>query len=88
MAPSIASQSVAAPMIATGEREFFAGLESLRGVAAVCVILYHVTWLNPVYEFGLVRNASVMVDFFFVLSGFVIAHAHGRKMPRPSCFCD
>ncbi len=48
-------------------------LESLRGMAAIIVALFHYptsSWLtsNP-----LVRNGPLMVDLFFVLSGFVIA---------------
>ncbi len=66
--------------LSSRERKHFAGLESLRGLAALCVVLYHVTWLNPTSDLGLVRNGPVMVDFFFVLSGFVIAHAYGHKI--------
>ena len=63
----------------TAPRLYFASLESLRGLAALMVACYHVAWLHPTYEWGLVRNAYLMVDCFFVLSGFVICHAYGRN---------
>jgi peptidoglycan/LPS O-acetylase OafA/YrhL len=59
---------------------FFGSLESLRGVAAMLVALYHVTWLNPTQSTGLVRNSYLMVDMFFVLSGFVMCHGYGSRI--------
>ncbi|MEO6080789.1 MAG: acyltransferase [Steroidobacteraceae bacterium] len=63
-------------------------LESLRGLAALVVVLHHShaqiwravdspSWLvnNP-----LVSNASYMVDLFFVLSGFVIALNYAERI--------
>jgi peptidoglycan/LPS O-acetylase OafA/YrhL len=61
-------------------RTFFGGLESLRGVAALAVAAYHIPWLNATYQWGLVRNAYLWVDFFFVLSGFVISHSYVDKI--------
>lgn len=61
-------------------REFFGALESLRGIAALLVAIYHVPWIHPVYHWGLIRNAYLMVDFFFVLSGFVICHGYAEKL--------
>lgn len=54
--------------------------ESLRGIAAVAVALYHFrceSWLtnNP-----FITNAELMVDFFFVLSGFVICYNYGERL--------
>ena len=56
------------------------GLESLRGIAALVVALHHVGWANFTYDLGLVRHATLMVDFFFVLSGFVICFAYGDRL--------
>jgi peptidoglycan/LPS O-acetylase OafA/YrhL len=49
-------------------------LDALRGVAAIMVVLYNlgVVKLEP----GLVPHGYLAVDFFFVLSGFVVAHAY------------
>ena len=59
---------------------FFAPLESLRGVAALGVVLYHAVWANQITSLNFVQNGALMVDFFFVLSGFVIFHSYGNKL--------
>ena len=64
----------------TNPPRFFASLESLRGGAAVIVALYHVSWQTHFTSLGLVRNASLMVDLFFVLSGFVMMHSYGGRL--------
>jgi peptidoglycan/LPS O-acetylase OafA/YrhL len=58
----------------------FQSFDSWRGLCAVLVALlhYHATW--HLYEFPLIRNSYLFVDFFFVLSGFVIAHAYGHRI--------
>jgi peptidoglycan/LPS O-acetylase OafA/YrhL len=64
----------------------FHALDSWRGLCAVLVALlhYHATW--HLYEFPLIRNSYLFVDFFFVLSGFVIAHAYGERIGDPADF--
>jgi peptidoglycan/LPS O-acetylase OafA/YrhL len=59
----------------TGKR-VFETMNGLRGVAAVTVVAYH--WL-PRHTFGL-ENGFLAVDFFFVLSGFVIAHSYEQRL--------
>lgn len=59
---------------------FFDPLESLRGVAALVVVIFHATWTNPVSSLRFMQNGPLMVDFFFVLSGFVIFHSYGAKL--------
>ncbi len=60
-------------------RALFATLDGMRGVAALAVALYHgEQWFRP---FGVhPAGAFVAVDLFFCLSGFVIAHAYGRRL--------
>ena len=48
-------------------------LESLRGIAALTVVLHHFRVNSPITDNNIVSNAWLMVDFFFALSGFVIA---------------
>jgi len=61
------------------ERQTFDGLDILRGVAALAVLLRHMSdffrapWLMP--------SGPLAVDLFFVISGFVIAHAYGARLP-------
>ncbi|KAH2558053.1 hypothetical protein KXV42_008944, partial [Aspergillus fumigatus] len=53
-------------------------LDALRGIAAIGVVLHHEA---PLYGApGLFPRAYLAVDFFFALSGFVIAHAYDRRM--------
>jgi peptidoglycan/LPS O-acetylase OafA/YrhL len=60
--------------------QFFSPLESSRGVAALVVVVFHAGWTNPITALNFFQNGALMVDFFFVLSGFVIFHSYGRKL--------
>ena len=53
----------------------FQALDSWRGISALMVVLFHFTALGHLYHLPLVRHSYLFVDFFFVLSGFVITHA-------------
>lgn len=54
-------------------------LESLRGLAALAVVLFHARLTiapdSPLTAHSLASNGYLAVDFFFVLSGFIIAYA-------------
>ena len=54
----------------------FYALDSWRGIAAVMVALFHMPIAWSLYDVGIVRHAWLFVDFFFVLSGFVIAFTY------------
>jgi len=58
----------------------FRVLDSWRGILALLVALSHFEALWPFVNAPLVRNSYLAVDFFFVLSGFVIAHAYGARL--------
>jgi peptidoglycan/LPS O-acetylase OafA/YrhL len=65
------------------------GVEAGRGVAALLVVLYH----SALHVEGDVPGSAVLwglphfghagVDFFFVLSGFIISFVHRRDVGRP-----
>jgi len=56
-------------------------LESVRGLAALMVVLFHTpAWYLPLFEMSVVRNGFLMVHLFFVLSGFVIYKAYGTRL--------
>jgi peptidoglycan/LPS O-acetylase OafA/YrhL len=59
---------------------FFTPLESLRGLAALSVVVFHAVWTNPITSLRFFQNGPLMVDFFFVLSGFVICHSYGPRL--------
>lgn len=59
-------------------REKFVALDGLRGVGAICVLLAHIVYNEKIPL--IFANASPGVDFFFVLSGFVITHAYEKAL--------
>ena len=58
----------------------FSALDGLRGCFALLVALFHFNYLGHFYSVPFVRNSYLFVDFFFVLSGFVISSAYGDKL--------
>ncbi len=52
-------------------------LNGLRGVAAICVVNAH---LSDYFAHIKCMNVGLAVDFFFVLSGFVLSHAYGDSL--------
>jgi hypothetical protein len=55
-------------------------LDGWRGIAALAVAAFHFGVSNHFYWIFLIRTASPYVDFFFVLSGFVIAHTYADRL--------
>ena len=55
-------------------------LESLRGIAAISVALHHFQYNSILQNNYYVKNSYLLVDFFFVLSGFVIAYNYMDKL--------
>ena len=58
----------------------FLALDSLRGIAAVGVALFHIQAVAGPSTLPVFRNGNLFVDFFFVLSGFVIAASYGERL--------
>ena len=54
-------------------------LESMRGIAALTVAIMHFE-LGSIFKMRFITNSWLMVDFFFVLSGFVIALNYQSKL--------
>lgn len=56
-------------------------LESIRGIAAVLVVLFHMpAWYAPLHDLRFILNSYYMVDLFFVLSGFVMNLNYGERL--------
>jgi peptidoglycan/LPS O-acetylase OafA/YrhL len=56
-------------------------LESIRGVAALLVVLFHMpAWNVRLHDIRLFQNSYYMVDLFFVLSGFVMNLNYGDRL--------
>ena len=60
--------------------EHYLALDALRGLAALAILLFHLDhWWNIPW---LATNAYLAVDFFFCLSGFVLALAYAKEKHR------
>lgn len=55
-------------------------LDALRGICAVLVVLYHFSSDGYIARVPVVQHGWLFVDYFFVLSGFVIAHSYGARL--------
>jgi len=69
------------------------GIEAARGVAAILVVLRHSSAiLSEPASYGIAAFAGLFafgragVEFFFVLSGFIIAYVHAGDIGRPAGF--
>lgn len=66
-------------MSSTGDRDrghAYAALDGWRGICAVLVAVFHLHTISHFEGLAVVRNAHLFVDFFFVLSGFVVTFAY------------
>src|SRR5246127_5587173 len=65
-------------------KEHFEVLDGLRGSAAFLIVLFHA--FNYPFDFRpplhLMHHAYLAVDFFFALSGFVVAYAYDNRWTR------
>jgi exopolysaccharide production protein ExoZ len=87
--PLQASEIIApAHLAAGGARVRLDGVEAGRGVAALLVVLYHAALhveanVGSTVLWGLPHFGHAGVDFFFVLSGFIISFVHRKDLGRP-----
>lgn len=54
----------------------YSALDAMRGAAAVTIAIFHMRSDTSIP----IPSAFLAVDFFFLLSGFVIAHAYDRRL--------
>ena len=58
-------------------------LDGLRGVAAIAVVIFHFMEIAvPDPSKNFIEHSYLAVDFFFCLSGFVIAYAYDSKLEK------
>ena len=64
----------------------FEGLDGLRGIAAILVLIFHLFETfsdgNPLNQ--IVNHGYLAVDFFYVLSGFVMSYAYDDRWNKMS----
>ncbi|RYY28057.1 MAG: acyltransferase, partial [Chitinophagaceae bacterium] len=65
----------------TTNTQHFEILDGLRGIAAVAVVIFHfMEIVFPDPPANIIAHGFLAVDFFFCLSGFVIAYAYGNRI--------
>lgn len=57
----------------------YTNLDAFRGIAALLVLLFHTPFING-SKLSFFQNSDIFVDFFFILSGFVISHSYLKKV--------
>jgi len=66
----------------------FEVLDGWRGIAALWISLFHLNIASGFLGLSLVRDSYILVDFFFVLSGFVISHTYLQRLRTTSDLRD
>ena len=72
------------------ERRPIISLQIMRGIAAVSVVAFHTSLIMAKPQYGSMHafesatsRGWIGVNFFFVLSGFIILYAHAKDIGRP-----
>ncbi len=67
-------------------KKHFKVLDGLRGVSAIMVVLFHIleVYSGEDHTKQLINHGYLAVDFFFALSGFVMAHAYDDRWGKMS----
>lgn len=68
--------------------DHIASLDLCRGLAAISVLLFHTGFLFRSEGSTLVPRAYLCVDFFFLLSGYVVASSYDKKLAVDMTFLD
>jgi peptidoglycan/LPS O-acetylase OafA/YrhL len=67
----------------TEAKKHFVILDGLRGIAALGVVIFHfVEWVFSDFTKNFISHGYLAVDFFFCLSGFVIAYAYDDRIQK------
>jgi peptidoglycan/LPS O-acetylase OafA/YrhL len=68
------------PLSAPTSKSYFHVLDGLRGVAAIVVVVFHfMEIIFTDFSTNILAHGFLAVDFFFCLSGFVIANAYDAR---------
>lgn len=64
-------------------KRHFEILDGLRGVAALAIVIFHfMEWIYSDFSKNFIGHGFLAVDFFFCLSGFVIAYAYDDRIRK------
>ena len=78
--------SVSGPSSIPQSKNHYEALDGLRGVAALLVVAFHTLEPNDhgIRFNQIINHGYLAVDFFFLLSGFVVAYAYDDRWSRMS----
>jgi peptidoglycan/LPS O-acetylase OafA/YrhL len=78
--------SVSGPSSLPQSKNHYEALDGLRGVAALLVVAFHTLEPNDhgIRFNQIINHGYLAVDFFFLLSGFVVAYAYDNRWTRMS----
>jgi peptidoglycan/LPS O-acetylase OafA/YrhL len=70
--------------VALQSKQHYPILDGLRGVAAVIVVIFHMfeAYSGGDHKRQILNHGYLAVDFFFLLSGFVVAYAYDDRWQR------
>jgi peptidoglycan/LPS O-acetylase OafA/YrhL len=70
----------------TASKPHYEILDGLRGVAAIMILIYHIFETHTIFTDRnlIIGHGYLAVDFFFVLSGFVIGYAYDERWGKMS----
>ena len=64
-------------------KQHFDILDGLRGIAAIAIVIFHfMEWAYSDFSENFIGHGFLAVDFFFCLSGFVIAYAYDDRIGK------
>src|SRR5687768_17245753 len=64
-------------------KRHFEVLDGLRGIAALAIVIFHfMEWVFSDFSKNFIAHGFLAVDFFFCLSGFVIAYAYDDRIEK------
>ena len=57
----------------------FESLDAFRGLCAIFIVISHMYFVGSITEYSFFIGSGILVEFFFILSGFVLAHSYGFR---------
>jgi len=69
-------------------KQRFVTLDGLRGVATLCIFMFHLFRIPALAHYNLLPSTYLAVDFFFLLSGFVVSKAYEPSLLAGRSFFD
>lgn len=69
-------------------RPFFAALDGFRGLLALLVAVHHSQWFSYLNYKSFVNEGFVLIDLFFVFSGFLLYRLYGNNLKSAADVAD